>query len=208
MLLPQTDGGDQDDGRVRRARAAARAPKADVRLAVLPELPFADASFDAVVANFVVNHVEDPVAALAELRRVTRPGGRIAASIWSSASNGAMELFNRAIDAAGVERPVFPAVPVAFDRSPDGFAGLLARAGWSGAVGRELSWTHRAHPEDWWAGPAGGVANVGLVVAGQTAGAAAVIKQHYDRLAAGELAEDGRLAVPATAVLALARTEP
>src|SRR4051794_30769181 len=38
-------------------------------------LPFADASFDAVVAGFVVNHLPRPERALAEFARVVRPGG-------------------------------------------------------------------------------------------------------------------------------------
>ena len=40
-------------------------------------LPFADAAFDAVTISFGLRNVEDTDAALAELRRVTRPGGRI-----------------------------------------------------------------------------------------------------------------------------------
>jgi SAM-dependent methyltransferase len=37
--------------------------------------PFADASFDVAVSNYVVEHVEDPVSHLAEIRRVLKPGG-------------------------------------------------------------------------------------------------------------------------------------
>jgi SAM-dependent methyltransferase len=46
-------------------------------------LPFRAGSFDLVVAAFVVNHLDDPVAGLAELRRVTRPGGAVLASTFS-----------------------------------------------------------------------------------------------------------------------------
>lgn len=42
-----------------------------------PGLPFADGAFDAVLNCGVLEHVEDEHAALAELRRVLRPGGRL-----------------------------------------------------------------------------------------------------------------------------------
>ncbi|GLZ76850.1 hypothetical protein Afil01_16570 [Actinorhabdospora filicis] len=42
-------------------------------------LPFSDASFDVVHAHQVLQHLGDPVAALREMRRVTRPGGLVAA---------------------------------------------------------------------------------------------------------------------------------
>ncbi|MEO5641453.1 MAG: class I SAM-dependent methyltransferase [Sphingomicrobium sp.] len=41
-------------------------------------LPFADASFDLVVANYVLEHIEDAAGVARELARVTRPGGWIA----------------------------------------------------------------------------------------------------------------------------------
>jgi SAM-dependent methyltransferase len=40
-------------------------------------LPFADGEFDAVRTERVLQHVSDPDAAVAELTRVTRPGGRV-----------------------------------------------------------------------------------------------------------------------------------
>ncbi|MBF4624081.1 methyltransferase domain-containing protein [Clavibacter sp. VKM Ac-2872] len=43
------------------------------------DLPYSDASFDVVHAHQVLQHVGDPVRALAEMRRVTRPGGLVAA---------------------------------------------------------------------------------------------------------------------------------
>jgi SAM-dependent methyltransferase len=40
-------------------------------------LPFADATFDVVLSNEVIEHVQDDRRALAEMARVVRPGGRI-----------------------------------------------------------------------------------------------------------------------------------
>jgi ubiquinone/menaquinone biosynthesis C-methylase UbiE len=45
--------------------------------AALEDLPFPDRSFDCVLCRFVVHHLADPAPALAELRRVCRPGGRV-----------------------------------------------------------------------------------------------------------------------------------
>ncbi|HVH79825.1 MAG TPA: methyltransferase domain-containing protein [Stellaceae bacterium] len=47
-------------------------------------MPFAEASFDAVVSSFGVHHVPRPDRALAEARRVLRPGGRIAFATWAA----------------------------------------------------------------------------------------------------------------------------
>lgn len=47
-------------------------------------LPFEDESFDAVVCGYGIIHVPDPSVALAEMRRVLRPGGRAAVSVWEA----------------------------------------------------------------------------------------------------------------------------
>jgi SAM-dependent methyltransferase len=48
---------------------------------VAERLPFADATFDAVIAATMLDHVPDPGRVLAEVRRVLRPGARVA--VWS-----------------------------------------------------------------------------------------------------------------------------
>ena len=55
----------------------ARSRGADVAVADATMLPFAEASFAGVRADRVFQHLEDPEAGLAELVRVTRPGGRV-----------------------------------------------------------------------------------------------------------------------------------
>jgi SAM-dependent methyltransferase len=82
-----------------------RIPAAEVHQAALPRLPFTDGSFDAAVANFVINHVGDPAAAIRDLQRIVRPGGRIAVTIWPDPSPPAQQLWATIFDAAGVERP-------------------------------------------------------------------------------------------------------
>ena len=59
-----------------KGRCAGRGPS-DFRLAGATQLPFPDASFDAVTAAQVYEYVPDMEKALAEVRRVLRPGGRV-----------------------------------------------------------------------------------------------------------------------------------
>ena len=66
------------------AACGARVPGADVRVGVGEQLPFADGGFDAVLAQLVVQLMDDRDAGLREMIRVTRPGGVIAASVWDS----------------------------------------------------------------------------------------------------------------------------
>jgi SAM-dependent methyltransferase len=62
----------------------ARARGIDARVADVQALPFPDASFDAVLAAWMLYHVPDVGQALGEIRRVLRPDGRLVAVTNSS----------------------------------------------------------------------------------------------------------------------------
>jgi demethylmenaquinone methyltransferase/2-methoxy-6-polyprenyl-1,4-benzoquinol methylase len=61
-----------------RARFADDAARVELVEGQAEELPFADASFDALTFTYLLRYVEDPPATLRELVRVVRPGGRVA----------------------------------------------------------------------------------------------------------------------------------
>ena len=65
--------------------ARARHPGVNVLRASAAELPFPDRGFDAALAQLVVHFMPDPVAGLAEMARVTRRDGVIAACVWDHA---------------------------------------------------------------------------------------------------------------------------
>ena len=56
-----------------------------MRRAAAEQLPFEDAEFDATLAQLVVLLMDDPTAGVAEMVRVTRKRGVVAASVWDYA---------------------------------------------------------------------------------------------------------------------------
>jgi SAM-dependent methyltransferase len=79
------------------ANAAAH-PEADVRVASAESLPYDDGVFGAALAQLVVHFMSDPVAGLAEMARVTAPGGRVSACVWDhGGDSGPLSPFWRAV---------------------------------------------------------------------------------------------------------------
>lgn len=183
-------------------------PDTDVRHGVLPELPFPGQSFDAAVANFVINHVGDPLAAVAELRRVVRSGGRVAVTIWPYPQPPLQRLWSEVFDAAGAPRSfTMPAVAADrdFARTHAGLTGLLRAAEVTDVRCTAIRWTHRVDPDDWWSGPASGLTSVGRLLSAQTADMIVHLRRTYDRLAAVHLDQDGLLALPTAALVGCGR---
>jgi SAM-dependent methyltransferase len=74
--------------------ARERHPGVDIRVARAEQLPFADASFDAALAQLVVHFMADPVGGLRDMARVTREEGVVAACVWDHAGGqGALSVF-------------------------------------------------------------------------------------------------------------------
>ncbi len=80
------------------AAVRARLPDVDVRQASAEQLPFADDEFDLTLAQLVVHFLRRPEAGIAEMARVTRPGGIVAACVWDHAGGlGPLATFWRAV---------------------------------------------------------------------------------------------------------------
>ena len=86
------------------AACSRRVPGADVRRGDAEELPWENDAFDAAVSQLVVNFMRDAPAGVAEMRRVARRGGVVAACTWDY--GGGMEMLRafwkaaRTLDAA------------------------------------------------------------------------------------------------------------
>jgi demethylmenaquinone methyltransferase / 2-methoxy-6-polyprenyl-1,4-benzoquinol methylase len=133
-------------------RAGARRPAERVTFVAGDALvlPFADQAFDVVTISFGLRNVADPDAAIAEMFRVTRPGGRLVICEFSHLPARPLDLaYQRYITT------LFPLIAKAVSRNPSAYAYLaesikhwpaqeeladrITAAGWSRATWRNLS---------------------------------------------------------------------
>jgi ubiquinone/menaquinone biosynthesis C-methylase UbiE len=84
----EVQGIDPSEGQLAFARARSTAGVAEFRPGDAMALPFPDHTFDAAVMALVIFFVPDPVKGVAEMARVVRPGGMVAAYAWDIPSGG------------------------------------------------------------------------------------------------------------------------
>jgi SAM-dependent methyltransferase len=75
-------------------RAARTHDLVNLAVASLPFLPFANATFDRVMASFVISHLPSYADSLAEMARVLRPAGRLGFTAWGAKQNDYRELWD------------------------------------------------------------------------------------------------------------------
>jgi ubiquinone/menaquinone biosynthesis C-methylase UbiE len=80
---------DPSEGQLAFARTRPGATGAQFHRGDAQALPFPDRSFDAAVMALVIAFLPDPAKAVAEMARVVRPGGWIAAYMWDATAGGA-----------------------------------------------------------------------------------------------------------------------
>jgi SAM-dependent methyltransferase len=165
-------------------------------------LPFADGSFDGVVANFGIHHVPCPIRALREAHRVLRPDGRMAFTAWAApAENIAWQLLYDAISAHGDLAAAKTPPPGAGLRLPDDLLRLLHAAGF---VEREAKRVRRewrvATARDLLEGFRRGTVRTAALIDAQPAAALPQIEAAIARDVATYRRTDG-FAVPIVAIL-------
>ena len=107
------------------AYARGRVPGADVRSGDAEHLPWPDGAFDLVTAINAVQFADDTDAALAELARVTAPGGHVAIANWAEGDRNDLATVEAAVARAAGDEPL----PDGDLRMPGGLEELLRDGG-------------------------------------------------------------------------------
>jgi len=120
------DGVDPSEEQLAFARTRPSARLARFTLAGAESLPFPDARFDAAVMPLVLHFVPNPARGVAEMARVVRPGGTVAAYVWDMEDGGfPYTILQGEMNAMGID------VPSAQSPNVSGLDVLLGL--WSGA---------------------------------------------------------------------------
>lgn len=134
------------------ARQHRAGPSIEYQVADALSLPVADSSFDVCVSGLGLNFVTDPAKALSEMRRVTRPGGVVAAYVWEYRGQVRFlrEFWDAAItvDHAAAEFDQGRRFPIC---TSDGLRAAFLQAGLQNINQRSLDIsTHFENFEDYW----------------------------------------------------------
>lgn len=152
-----------------------RLPGVDARPGSAEAIPFGNSGFDCTAAQLVVQLMEDPEAGIAEMARVTRPGGIVAATVWDFAGEAApVSVFWRAARVIDADPPRGPDQP---GGSREHLERLLAGAGLADVESTALTVSLEfASFEEWWGPFTFGVGPPGAYLAGLGAGRRAELR--------------------------------
>jgi SAM-dependent methyltransferase len=169
------------------------------------QLEFADAVFDRVVCVLGLMHAPDPSAALAEMARVSRPGARVAWSVWGSAEETFFGTLAAALRIGAGDRLPLDYAYVTRLGEPGVLEALLTAAGWAQPAVRRLEGFGGIAPsaEVVWAGVTSGGTTFATIVADLSDADRERVKDELVQRCEAFRQSDG-LHVPAVQVLAAA----
>lgn len=188
-------------------RASQSYPQLDIRVGNAEALPFRADSFDAVIGNFVLQHLPNPEKAASEFSRVLVPGGRLALTVWDILERTRLfGVFFDAVAEAGAEPPrEQPTGPPLFRFSDEEELGRLLREhGLTDIKIKTITFSKTlSSPDELWQGILAGTLGALALVRAQTEDIQQQIRAAFDRLLQPYQSGD-RLEVPAVVKLAAA----
>ena len=124
-------------------------PNVTFEMADAQDLPYAPASFDAVICNMGLFHMTDPACAMAEPARVLKPRGRFAWSQWCAPADSLLYATLFGILAGSADMSLAEPAPDAFALSDaDNVKNLMEDAGFESFACDRLETTLIAHGDD------------------------------------------------------------
>ncbi len=184
------------------AEASRRYPALKFQEGDAEELPFPDASFDAVTMNFGLLHLGRPERALGEAFRVLRGGGKFAFTVWEKPEQArGFEIVLGAIQKHGsMNVPLPPGPPFFRFSEADECRRALLAAGFTAAQVQTVEQTWRLEsPEGLWEFMSGSTVRTAALLRAQTPGALKAIR--------AEVIASSKKELPMPAVLASATKE-
>jgi SAM-dependent methyltransferase len=177
------------------ALASERHPHLTFREGDAEDLPFDDATFDAVVCNFGLGHFPDPTRAMAQCARVLVPGGHLAISWWNTPDVSRFHgVFFEAIEEVGAAPPDdLPPGPPIFRYSDDeALATLLHSAGLDVTPPATLTTPHLLDsPGHLWHGAINSMVRLAAIIRGQPGPIQADIRAAFERRVKPYLGPEG-----------------